>query len=516
MATYYSTQEIADLALQTFPKSRTDLLHKAQQYQTLVFREIVYGYYLANMSQVAKGQVPFNITRIRKQLGRFGNRNSQTYWWDWLHRQFPLVDIVAKGNSIKGVSSMAQPKIPLDIILASGNGKELVEAIYAQYGDADIHCAPINTYSLENYILATTEERNLNPTIQNNLKDARIIFSIAKECKGLLPQVVNYSAFGRTYYKGVNLQNVHKTVRHAALGAGYSVDIDSAVFNWKYAMVSFQDELTYTRELIRDKQRIRKHLAQLVFGNSTLRSIKTIKKVLTAISFGARAETRCWFKKHNRWTQGSVSEIIYSKELRDKLFQDAWMQQFMREQDLINKFIGDELTMAARKGDIDEKYLKDLRSERGRISRGKLIAWAYQHTEQQVMNSMLAHSRSEVILQVHDGVYFKTKPDMASMQTILQQHWPLATLSIEEIDNYHYRNNQLDREHQEFITQETIRANNGVDPVTTGIHTQQLSTASVASIHEEPDWEKQMLEVYLKHFPQSDPDMPEFAKRRLQ
>jgi hypothetical protein len=519
MATYYSNQEIADLAKQTLPVKYTNLESKAQEYQTAVFREIVYGYFLADMQQVNQGIVPFNITRIRKQLGRYG-KGGKGYWWDWLHANFPLVNITSKGNSIKGVSSMAQPQIPLDIILASGNGKELVEAIYNQYSDADFDLAPINTYSLENYILATTAENSLNETIQNNLKDARMILAIARECKGKLPQVINYSAFGRTYYKGVNLQNVHKTVRHAALGACYSVDIDSAVFNWKYSVVPFRDELSYTRELIRDKTRVRKHLAQLVFGNTTTRSIKTVKQVLTAISFGARAETKCWFKRDNRWTQGSISEIIYSKELRDTLFQDDWMKQFMREQDKINKFISDDLANAVSQGDIPEEYLKDLRSERGRISKGKLIAWAYQQTEQQVMSAILEYSRSEVILQVHDGVYFKTKPDMPSMQTVLQDHWPLATLSIEEIDNYHYRNRELDQEHLDFIKQEEIKANNGVDPNTTGIHTETLAVKKY-DCHSEPNWEKyinEQMEEYYAHFPEDKPldlNMPDFVKQIL-
>ena len=524
MAKYYSSQEIQNLAhLHELPCKYTNLDTKTQDYHRAVFDEIVYGYYLANMDQINNNTVPFSITRIRKRLGRYG-KGGKGYWWDWLHQNFPLVNILSVGNSIKGVNSMAQPKdIPLDILLASGNGRDIVEALYKDFDDdADIHLAPINTYSLENYILATTAENNLNPKIQTNLKQARLILMVAKQCNNQLPQVVNYSAFGRTYYKGLNLQNVHKTVRHAALGACYSVDIDASVFNWKYAMVPFNQDLTYTRELIQDKTRVRKRLAQLVFGNTNDHSINTIKRVLTAISFGARAKTRCWFKNEsNKWTQGAISEIVYSKELRELVFNDSWMKNFMNEQERINQYIGDDLARAAKNKDIPEKYLKDLKSERGRISKGKLIAWAYQQSEQQIMTEMLKWSRTEALLQVHDGVYFLTKPDMPSMQTVLQQQWPLATLSLETINNYHYRNRELDQQHLEHIRQEETLANGGTDPRTSGIHTEALAVKKYDP-HAEPNWEQinssNLMEEYYQHFPEDrpqDPNMPSFAKKRL-
>ena len=517
---YYSIQEICDLAKQELPVKYTDLEIKVKQYHDAVYKELVYGYYLANMDQINQGVIPFNITRLRKKLGRYG-KGGKGYWWDWLHLNFPLVSITSKGNSIKGVSSMAEPIVPLDIILASGSGKELIEALYStQDLESDIDFAPINVYSLNNYVQATAAENNINPTIQKNLKDARIILAIARECDNQLPQVASKSKFGRTYYKGINLQNIHKTVRHAALGACYEVDINSSVFNWKYAVVPFRDELTYTRELIQDKTRIRKHLAQVVFGNTTKRSTDTVKRVLTAISFGARAETRSWFKTvEGVWTQGAVSEIIYSKDVRDTLFNDPWMREFMREQDRINKYIGEDLACAAREGVIPQHFLEDLKSERGRISKAKLIAWAYQQSEQQVMALILKEARSEVVLQVHDGVYFRTKPDMPSMQTVLQEHWPLATLSIQQIENYAYHNRELDQQHVEHIQREERAANNGVLPATHGIHSEHVAQQQY-NPHAEPDWENvnNLMEEYYSHFPNErpcDPNMPEFARRRL-
>lgn len=525
----YNSNAIADLAVNQLGAKPNRALTAALLYQTAVFDELTYGYYvLANMDQINQNQIPFSINRVRKRLGSYG-KNRQGYWWDWLHKTFPLVKIIKKGNNIQGAVSMAEPQIPLDIILASKDGKAVVQTLYSVYDLAsELHFAPINTYSLENYILATTALNSGNKTIQANLRDATTILMIAKECDNKLPQIVNHSTFGRTYYRGVNLQSVHKTVRHAALGNCYSVDIDASVFNWKYSQVTFNQQLTYTREMIQDKNRVRKYLANLVFGNTSDLSVKTIKSVLTAISFGAKESGKGYYfnKRWNpnngepKYISSSIDTIITSPENRQRLFADPWMVAFMAEQKQINDAIYQELVHALKTGLIPEARVKELRSAAGRISPAKFIAWAYQHNEQMTMQNIIQWSRAEVLLQVHDGVYFKTKPDMPSMQTVLQETWPLATLSIEHIDNYHYVNRVLNQQHLDFVHKEELAANNGVDPRTTGIHTERVAVKKYDP-HTEPDWDgymqKQMEEYYL-HFPKDrpvDPNMPDFARKAL-
>lgn len=520
--TAYDPSAIADLAVKEIHAKPRRAQQAAQDYRQAVYDELIYGYYvLANMDQINQNQIPFSINRVRNRLGRYGKGSNNTYWWDWLHKTFPLVKIIKKGNNIQGAVSMVEPQIPLEIILASGDAKAVVRALYSAYDlENERHFAPINVYSLENYILATTALNSSDKTIQQNLEDAKTILMIAQECDNKLPQIVNHSSFGRIYYRGVNLQSVHKTVRHAALGACYSVDINSSVFNWKYAMTPFNQELSYTRELIQDKNRIRKHLAEVVFGNTTEYSIKTVKRVLTAISFGAKATGKGYFYNKN-WTpnngepkyiSSSIDTIITSPENRKRLFSDTWMKNFLQEQTDINACLYNNLTNALKEGAIKEEQIKELRSQAGRISPAKFIAWAYQQNEQMVIKEILKWSRAEAILQVHDGVYFKTKPDMQSMQTILQDNWPLATLSIESIDNYHYVNRDLVQQHLDFIRQEEIAANNGVDPRTTGIHTESLA-AKKYDPHSEPDWVEEQMKEYRQHFPEPDPRMPEIARR---
>lgn len=454
---YYNPEHIADRAKE-LPTRASTAIAKSEEYYAAVIKELRYGFFLATMEQINRKQIPFSVSRVRTALGRYGKGGSG-YWWDWLHTNFPLVHIVSKGNSIKGLNSMVTTEIPLDILLAAGDdGRSLVHAIYSQFDpDSDIHTAAINMYSLNNYIMSTQAETKYkhNDTVQQNLKHARMIYMIAQQFDSTLPQVVHQSTFGRTYYRGPNLQNVHKTVRHAALGACYSVDINTSVFNWKYAVVPFNQELTYTRELIQDKARIRRTLAELVFDNAEPHTVNTIKQVLTAISFGARSESKCWYKNSsNTWTQGAISDIIRSKAHRDRLFNDPWMREFMLEQKRINDYLAEELSNSARNGEIPQRYLADLTNDRGNLNKNKLIAWAYQQSEQQVIKEMIKHSRAEVLLQVHDGLYFKTKPDCASMQTVLQDHWPLATVSVEQLDNYNYINTQSITAHKQHIDKE--------------------------------------------------------------
>jgi hypothetical protein len=521
----YNPSALAALAQKEIGAKPRRALHAAEQYKQAVYDEIIYGYYvLATTDQINNNTIPFSINRVRKRLGRYSSKN--LYWWDWLHRANPLVKIIKKGNSIQGAVSMAQPEIPLEIILKSGDAKQVVKALYSAHDlNSELHFAPINVYSLENYVLSTSRELELNPlnsTYKQNLQHAQTILMIAKECNNQLPQIVNHSAFGRTYYRGINLQNVHKTVRHAALGSCYSVDIDSAVFNWKYAIMSkdTQQALTYTRELIQDKHRLRKQLAQLVFDNASERSIKTIKQVLTAISFGAKESGKgYYYNKHWTPTNGepkyitsSIDIIIKSPESRKRLFRDPWMKKFMDEQKTINDCIYKSLVQQLTSGEISEDKIKELRSRANRISPAKFIAWAYQHSEQYIMKQILEWSRAEPLLQVHDGVYFKTKPDMPSMQTVLQDNWPLATLSIEQIDNYHYVNRDCVQDHLDHIRAEEITANNGADPRTTGIHSEKVAMKQY-NPHTEPDWESEMIGEYMQSIPKQH---PEFIQQILQ
>lgn len=458
---YYDLLDIQhEIRKQGLKCNRTDLIAKAQQYHEAVTQEIVYGFMMhATVPQILNNTVPFNISRVRKNLGRYGK--PQRYWWDWLHTNFPLVTVLQKGNSIQKMNSLVESTVPLDILLASQDSKYVIDQVYRDITpDTEMHFAPIDQLNLKNYILATASSNHTNPKIVNNLKMARLIQMIADANEGHLPQMVNLSTFGRTYYKGPNLQSVAKTVRHAALGPCYEVDVNSSVFNWKYSVVPFQSELVYTRELIRDKVRVRRQLARLLFDNEDDRSINTVKTVLTAIGFGARGNTGLarWQDGSGVWKENAIKKIIRSDAVRERFFKDTWVKRFMAEQKRMDDHIFAEMQEGIKEAGLDPKVL-GITTDTGRISRGKTIAFGYQQSEATVMKNILEVARVEPILQVHDAFYFKTKPDVPSMGWRLQQHWPIATLSIEEIAPWNYENVVDIEAHRAHIAHEEAAAN---------------------------------------------------------
>lgn len=518
MYNYYQPEEIAEHARQELSVSRKTAIRKAQEYQQKVFQELVSGFFLANMKQISQGELPFSLERIKRSLGRYGS-GGKNYWWDWLHKNYPIVQVIKKGNSIKGLLTMVKSEIiPIDIIVAGGNRQEVFENLYNQYpADSERHCVKIDQTSLKNYIAATQAQNSANQTIINNLQEAKRILMIAEYTGGVLPQIVNRSRFGRIYYRGPNLQSCHKTVREAALGKCHLVDINSAVFTWKYSLVDDNQGLSYTRELLNEKNRVRKTLARIAFDTDEPYYVNLIKQTMTAIGFGARLTKNAWFQTtvagELKWTQGSISDIIKSKDARDRLLESEWMTNFMQEQKTIDAIIVKEMRHQLETNEMVKQYREDFLTPAGRLSESKMIAWAYQQSEQAVMKKMAQAAGAEILLQVHDGLYFKTKPDVASMQTELQLQWPIAKISHETIEPYRYANVIEITDHRERIHQEEKKANAGVDPRTTGIQTEKIATRKYNS-HAEPDWE-----IYMNHLAQEYEEQynsrPESIKRLM-
>jgi len=467
---YYTPEEIQRAFVAAgMSVGRTDIQAKAEQYHQAVIKEIAYGFYMqATVPQILANRVPFNISRVRKQLGRYGDRKGQQYWWDWLHANFPLITVIKKGNSIQKMNSIVESKLELDILLASNNNNYVISEVYRDLNDdTKVHYAKIDQRNLKNYIAATTAGNHTNKTVTENLKMARLIQMIAEATDGVLPQIVNVSNFGRTYYRGPNLQSVSKTVRHAALGPCFAVDVNSSVFNWKYSCVPFQKQLIRTRELIQDKTRVRKQLANLLFGNSEEWTIKTVKQIITAIGFGARGNTGPgrWQDASGVWQDSAIKKIIRSEAVRQRFFSDPWVKAFLAEQKLMDDHIFAEMREGVKEAGLNPVEL-GITTDSGRISRSKTIAFGYQQSEASVMRKILEHSNAEQLLQVHDAYYFKTKPDVASMGWILQKEWPLATLSFEKIEPWGYENLEYLQQHRDRIAAEETAAGGVVNSAT--------------------------------------------------
>ncbi len=493
----------------------------AQRYVNTVKQHIINGISRSNGEQLLLGWFPISLKKLQEECGKFQPNNQ--YYFKILHEQHSLFTVVEKGSNLKGKQTVAQTDIPLDILLAGGNAKDIVRAIYKDLTIEDaVDFVKIDVQNLQNYI-NRQKTYATNETNARNVRDAQLILITAKSNEHTLPMVVNESAYGRRYYRGLNLQSCAKEVRHAALGPVWSVDISNSVFNWRYSNFHTEGQplLINTRTYLQDKDRVRKKLAKATFGNVEKYSIETVKRVMTAISFGARGETNSWYRnEHGQWVQGSISEIIKSPELRRQFFNfkdlEFNMTEFMHEQQIINEY----LLKNKYKELMNDPQIKRLcLTESGkRISEKKFLALMYQQDERCVMEHLNSWARSERLLLVHDGAYYATKPDIQSMNSELQQAWPLARLDLTKIEPWDYVLNAQEQrekdEHEQLIHQEEIKANNGVDPRTTGIHTEKLAVKKYDP-HSEPDWVEEHMKEYRLHFPEPDPNMPDFARRRL-
>jgi hypothetical protein len=267
------------------------------------------------------GYFPISVDKLKLDCGKFKPGNQ--FYFKILHEQYPLFETISVGNNLKRRQTVGTTDIPMKVLIAGGDSKEIVRAIYKDVtGEEPCDFVNIDINNLQNYI-NRIKTYNSNPTNLRNLRDATLILIVAKENLGNLPQIVNESAFGRRYYRGLNLQSCSKEVRLAALGPCWAVDISNSVFNWRYAKFHKEGQklLINTKTYLQDKDRIRKKLAQAVFGNTQKYSVETVKRVMTAISFGARGETNSWYRNAaGAWVQGSISEIIKSPELRRKMF----------------------------------------------------------------------------------------------------------------------------------------------------------------------------------------------------
>lgn len=519
--TEINIEEIALTVKQVNPSCR-DPKGIAELYVNTVKQHIVNGMTRSNSDQLVLGLFPIALDKLRVECKKFKPGNQ--YYFKLLHAAYPLFTIQEKGSNLKGKQTVADTHLPLDILLAGNDRAELIKAIYKDIDPTnppEIEFAEIDIQNLKNYI-SRMKTYDKNKTNTKNIRDANLIQVVAEETNGCFPMVVNESAFGRKYYRGLNLQSCSKEVRHAALGSCWSMDISNSVFNWRYSQFLDQDKplLINTRTYLLDKVRIRKKLAQATFGNTSKYTIDTVKRVMTAISFGARGETNSWYRNElGHWVQGSISEIIKSPALRKALFtfndMEFSMLEFMSEQTLINEY----LVKTKFKDLIKDPAIRKLcLTDSGkRVSEKKFLALMYQQDERMIMEHVNTWANAKRLLMVHDGAYYATKPDVQSMGSELQRFWPLATFDLTQVEPWTYvlsdeDLNQL-RTHKDLIREQEREANGGVDPITTGIHTEKLA-ARIYDPHCEPDWETDMMREYDVQFaPRYDNDIQNLINR---
>lgn len=297
-----------------------------------------------------------------------------------------------------------------------------IQAAEAKDKPEDYDHIQVDLQSLEHYIEWSHKKTNL----KKRLTKAESIYEIAEQFRidsryAYLPQRKTRARSGRCYYTGINLQHCPSDVRRAALGDHHGYDLRSSVYSWQVVTLRQIDKLgtydppagtSYTRELINDKQAVRNRLANLLTDTFVDQRLPAVKQALTAIGFGARGGNTYY----DEWGQLNKSGIAGSIRMADdckRFLADPWVKNFIAEQELIGHRIVKGYTEAY-------PELKDLDhlKHNTKLSPKKLLAYAYQSFETEVIQAVMAHPdvvNRQVLLWVHDCFYTRSSINLADI-----------------------------------------------------------------------------------------------------
>lgn len=347
---------------------------------------------------------------------------------------------------------------------------------------ARYHFCPINTKSLHQYIVWLTHKANKFNQIEKQMwiRIARVIMRIAHAGNNELPMLINPSTFGRTYYRGINVQSVHKTLRNAMLGNCYEYDIRLSVVSWKmgYARLcykqmkaprSFEAEFETSLAYLEDKSAFRKLLMIKTFGNDSHIAddvqLDIVKQALTALSFGARMYKHGWIDISGVPFNPALVSIIKNPDARNRFIDCDVMREFVGEQNKLDKFIYDYHC------DKNSTLRSDpeLQTASGRMSKSKVMSYLYQHAETQAMDVVrdeLKRLKREVLASVHDAIFIRhklTAYDKENIEVKMQYKTGISTwkLDVDELKAFTGISAEVledERKHKLFIAEQELLA----------------------------------------------------------
>jgi len=322
---------------------------------------------------------------------------------------------------------------------------------------ARYHFCPVSIKSLQQYIVWLTHKANKLNEVERQVlvRQASVILRVAQAGDGTLPMLVNVSHFGRTYYRAINVQSVHKTLRQAMLGDCFGYDIRISVVSWKmgYARLcynemnsprSFEREFETSLAYLEDKNSFRKLLMLETFGNNSHIAedvqLDIVKQALTALSFGARIYRHGWIDHSGKPCNPALVSIIKNPDARNKFIDCDVMQDFIAEQDKLDKFIYNYHCGP------NSPLLTDseLQTKSGRISSSKVMSYLYQHAETEAMDEMrveLKRLGREVLASVHDAIFLRHKLnayDKENIEVKMRHKTGISTwkLDVDELKAY--------------------------------------------------------------------------------
>jgi hypothetical protein len=341
---------------------------------------------------------------------------------------------------------------------------------------------PVDIESLKAFIVWLLGNANLFDASKRSqiLTQAKMILSIASVTGGMYPQRRKLSPFGRTYYEGVSVQNMHKELRRAVLGDCWEYDIRSSVVAWKMGfaecLLSFEGLARDVRKsfpattlYLEDKQDFMSTVRYFTFdGNTSLTTefqLGLIKQALTAIGFGAKIDGKGWSDGSGVWRNPALADILRNAGERARFLADPSVSAFIAEQKRFDNFLISKV-----KRELPQLLeLPVLKSPSGRISKAKVISYLYQHAETAAMDcalSVAARYGHKPVARVHDAVFFRNRLGAelkSEIQFVMQESTanPYWCLTAKQIKGYTpvFLDEVVELElHRERIAAEELRA----------------------------------------------------------
>ena len=411
-------------------------------------------------AQRKMGLYPLSLHDLANKGGRIGPQKLRLHKW-LKDNQMELVETIEKGNKFSGeysavklsrmvtlddrlaVSSAAIAQIRTDRELDSYLTGEVTDSraifnhLYPELepssisgAEAEFHFAPVDIESLKAFVhwLGADAEFGSKEKRQQLLNQAKLVLAVSSINEAIFPQRIKLSPFGRTYYEGVSVQNVHKELRRAMLGNCWEYDMRSSVVAWKmgYARdlllqantdANVRFYFPATTLYLEDKVDFMATVRYFTFaGNTTLTDnfqIGLIKQALTAISFGAKSTGIGWTDSSGGWKNPALVDILKNQDERARFLADPTVKEFIEEQRALDDFIFG----IVKKNSVDLLKLDCLQTASGRVSKPKVLAYLYQHAETYAMDlicSVAAQHGHIPIARVHDAVFFRSRlgPDL--------------------------------------------------------------------------------------------------------
>lgn len=458
------------------PRSRAD---KHYEKYLQIMREQI----LRQLPYIDNDQVNINLDRLWKY--QFKYKNKIYYIWQEFSQIEPYVYIHNVGNNIKNhisIGRIVDQKL-LDLLIDTGDTVELIKTYFGDISLYDTVSIPIDMKSLRGYIASTEyslqnkdNKDNHYHKMYSNLRQAKYIKLIAEHyykdygCY-ILPHIKSKSIYGRTYYKGINIQNISKEVRGAVLGTHHQYDLYAAIFAIKLylagqILVEHQSNVynifTYTTDYLQNKDVIRERLGSLIHRYPD--GVKLVKEAITAIGFGARLSGGAWLQGLT-WQTSSIKDIIKNKEDFLRFISDDWVKNFHKEQKLLTTLITEYyLQDSSFSKKIDE--LPDIKSQNGNYNKHKVMSYLFQHCETMIMDVITEDINT--VIRIHDAFITKNKLPTQTFIDIKKtlydtsEFFKLEHTEIQGWNSFEAVTEEI--RHKEFIKQEELRANNGILP----------------------------------------------------